>query len=100
LDTYRWWLDRFGVGVPDVNPITVRGFFARLQERGLSASRQHQAYRTLKTFLRWCVETRVLTENPLQGFSMRKPKTLPNVPTEDELRAVVAVCTETLEGGR
>ena len=31
---------------------------------------------------------------------MRTPKTLPDVPTEDELRAVLAVCRETLEGAR
>jgi integrase len=29
---------------------------------------------------------------------MRRPKTLPQVPTEDELRAVLAACPETLEG--
>ncbi len=31
---------------------------------------------------------------------MRTPKTLPQVPTEDELRAVLAVCSETTEGVR
>ncbi len=78
----------------------MRGFFAHLQARGLSPSRQHQAYRTLKTFFRWGVEVGVLTEDPLRGFTMRTPKTLPNVPTEDELRAVLAVCPDTLEGVR
>jgi site-specific recombinase XerD len=76
----------------------VRSFFVTLQQR--SASHQHQAYRTLKTFLRWCVETKALPENPLRGFTMRTPKTLPDVPTEDELRAVLAVCPDTLEGVR
>ncbi len=100
LQTYRWWLDRFAAAVAEVNPITVRAFFARLQERGLSSSRQHQAYRTLKTFLRWCVETGLLADNPLRGFSMRTPKTLPQVPTEEELRAVLAACPDSLEGAR
>ena len=31
---------------------------------------------------------------------MRTPKTLPDVPTEDDLRAVLAACPETLEGQR
>ncbi len=31
---------------------------------------------------------------------MRTPKTLPDVPTEDELRAVLAACPDTLEGIR
>lgn len=31
---------------------------------------------------------------------MRTPKTLPDVPTEDELRVVLAACPDTLEGVR
>jgi site-specific recombinase XerD len=76
----------------------MRTFFVGLQHR--SVSHQHQAYRTLKTFFRWCVETGTLDETPLRGFTMRTPKTLPDVPTEDELRAVLAACPETLEGVR
>src|SRR5439155_13184649 len=41
-----------------------------------------------------------LTDNPLRGFSMRAPKTLPTVPTDDELRAVLTSCPATLEGAR
>jgi site-specific recombinase XerD len=100
LRVYRWWLHRLLADGPEVTPLTVRGFFVRLQERGLSPSRQHQAYRTLKTFLRWCVETGALADTPLCGFTMRTPKTLPDVPTEDELRAGLAACPETLEGVR
>jgi integrase/recombinase XerD len=85
---------------PDVTPLAVRNFFAHLQTRGLSPSRQHQAYRTLKTFFRWCMEVDAFTEDPLRGFVMRTPKTLPNVPTEEELRSVVAACPDTLEGTR
>jgi len=100
LHTYREWLEQFLAGVPEVTVLTVRQFFAHLQERGLSASRQHQGYRTLKTFFRWCVEVGTLTENPLRGFTMRCPKTLPDVPTEEELRAALATCPETLHGTR
>jgi site-specific recombinase XerD len=85
---------------PEVTVLTVRSFFARLQERSLSASRQHQAYRTLRTFFNWCVEAGVLQDTPLRGFTMRTPKTLPQVPNEEELRAVLTACTETLEGVR
>jgi site-specific recombinase XerD len=98
LATYRWWLRKFTAAVPEATALAVRGFFANLQHR--SASHQHQAYRTLKTFFRWCVETETLRTGPLRGFSMRTPKTLPDVPTEDELRAVLAVCPETREGVR
>jgi integrase len=96
--TYRWWLKHFTAAVGDVTPITVRQFFAGLQHR--SASHQHQAFRTLRTFFRWCIETGALADNPLRGFTMRTPKTLPTVPTDDELRAILTTCPSTLEGTR
>jgi integrase/recombinase XerC len=100
IQVYDWWLRHLLAEVPEVGPLTVRAFFARLQERGLAPSSQHQAFRTLKTFFRWCVETGTLADTPLRGFTLRTPKTLPQVPTEDELRAVLAVCPETPEGAR
>ncbi len=93
VSTYRWWMEHFTAAVSEVTPITVRQFFVGLQH--LSASRQHQAFRTLRTFFRWCVETGAHADNPLRGFVMRTPKTLPTVPTDDELRAVLTVCTGT-----
>jgi site-specific recombinase XerD len=91
-------LQRFLAATLEATPLTVRTFFAGLQSH--SSSHQHQAYRTLKTFFRWAVEAGVLTDNPLRGFTMRTPKTLPDVRTEDELRAVLQACPDTLEGAR
>ncbi|MDR7481841.1 MAG: tyrosine-type recombinase/integrase [Armatimonadota bacterium] len=100
LRVYGWWLRRLLADVPGSTPLAVRGFFVRLQERGLSPSRQHQAYRTLRAFFRWSHDAGILADDPLRGFTMRTPKTLPDVPTEDELRAVLAACPATLEGIR
>lgn len=75
--------------MPTPTPLAVCTFFARLQERAVSPSRQHQVYRTLRTFLRWCVEAAIPTDEPLRGFTMRTPRTLPEVPTEGELRSVL-----------
>jgi site-specific recombinase XerD len=100
LRTYRWWLERLLAAGPDAGVLAVRTFFVRLQERGLSMSRQHQAYRTLRTFFRWCVETEVLRDTPLRGFTMRTPKTLPRVPSDDDLRALIRSCAGHLEGVR
>ncbi len=98
IATYSWWLQHFTTAVSDVTLITVRQFFVGLQHR--SASHQHQAFRTLRTFFRWCTDTGALIDNPLRGFTMRTPKTLPTVPTDDELRAVLTACPATLEGTR
>ncbi len=46
------------------------------------------------------METGALTDNPLLGFSMRTPKTLPTVPTDDELRAILHACPVILDGTR
>ncbi len=98
LATYRWWLEKFRAAVPEATALTVQGFFTGLQHR--SASHQHQAYRTLKTFFRWGLEVGLFHEYPLRGFTMRVPKTLPAVPTENDLRAVLTACPGTLEGVR
>ena len=53
LTTYRRWLSPFRQEVGEaVDPLSVRRFFAKIQERGLSHSSVHQAYRSVKTFLR------------------------------------------------
>ncbi len=38
--------------------------------------------------------------DPLRGFTMRTPKTLPDVPTDDEPWAVLAACATSLKGIR
>jgi site-specific recombinase XerD len=100
LRCYSWWLRRLLAEAPIPTLLAVRSFFARLQERGLSPSRQHQAYRTLRAFFRWDVETGAITEDPLRSFTMRTPKAVTDVPTDEELRAVLAACPDTLEGTR
>jgi len=98
LEVYAWWLRRLLAEVPEATPLAIRRFFAGLQH--CSTSTQYQAYRALKTFFRWNVEAGVLDDSPLRGFTMRMPKILPDVPTDDELRAVLAACPATLEGVR
>ncbi|MDR7562796.1 MAG: tyrosine-type recombinase/integrase [Armatimonadota bacterium] len=100
LAMYRWWLDRLvrEVQVPD--PVGVRKFFVRLSESGVSHSTQHQAFRVFRVFFRWALNCGAMTSDPLRGFTMRTPKTLPQVPTVEEVRAVLASCPDTFEGVR
>jgi len=101
---YRAWLAEIrpliGDDVCALDSAVVTRFFGGLRERGLSPSSVHQAYRTLKTFFRWLVATGALARTPLVGVTMRTPSTLPQVPTEDELRAVLDCCPPTLVGAR
>ncbi len=73
-------------------------FFASLE--GKSPAHRHQGFRVLRTFFRWAQDAGSLPTNPLQGFRLRTPKTLPKVPTEDEVRAVLRACPDTFEGIR
>jgi integrase/recombinase XerC len=60
----------------------------------------HQAYRTLRTFTRWCTRTGRLAADPMAGLVMRAPKTLPRVPDDNAVSRLLAVCPATWEGRR
>jgi len=71
--------------VPTVTPLAVRAFFLELQHR--STSLQHHARLRPQNVLPLTYRDGVLVETPLRRLTMRTPKTLPDVPTKDELRA-------------
>lgn len=103
IEVYRFWLDRLAAVIPDtaaLDAIATTKFFVSLRERAVSASTYHQAYRTIKTFVRWLIAIRALRVNPLDGLAVRTPKTLPAVPTEEELAAVLRACLDSAEGLR
>ncbi len=60
----------------------------------------HRTYRTLRTFCCWCARTGRMPADPMASLRMRAPKTLPRVPTDDDVRALLAVCPATPEGRR
>jgi site-specific recombinase XerC len=60
----------------------------------------HRTYRTLRTFCRWCVRTGRLTADPMAGITMKAPKTLPRVPTDEDVRRLLDACFNTPEGQR
>lgn len=100
LSIYRLWLGRFisAIGIPD--SIAAHRWVAGWQERGLKPATIHRGVRAVRTFFRWCVATKTLANDPLDGLSIRLPKTLPQVPNEEELRALLASCREDIIGRR
>jgi site-specific recombinase XerD len=46
------------------------------------------------------VEAGVLTETPMRGISMKVPRTLPRVPTDEAIKALLGTCDESFEGRR
>jgi site-specific recombinase XerD len=84
----------------EVSPLVIQHYLATLREtmKPISAD-QHD--RNLRTFFRWAVDVGLLTNDPMHGIP--KPRIslpLPDLPSEDELRAVLASCTATFEGVR
>ena len=103
IQVYRWWLDRLAVTVPDtarLDVLALTRFFAALRERGMSASTLHQAFRTLRTFVRWLIARGIIRQNPLDGLVILMPKTLPAVPTDEELVGVLHACDRGAMGRR
>ncbi|MBM3449593.1 MAG: hypothetical protein FJX78_01130 [Armatimonadetes bacterium] len=99
LEGYQHWLSRFHE-IAEPEPLAVRRFFAGLQEQGLQPSTVHKVYRILQTFFCWWVALRILSSDPLDGLKLRLPKTLPRVPSEEELRALVSSCSRMPTGAR
>ncbi|MBM3450662.1 MAG: hypothetical protein FJX78_06720, partial [Armatimonadetes bacterium] len=101
LRVYAHWTRLFvsGATIP-LDSQQLQAFFTRLFERNVSASTRHQAYRTLKTFFLWGAAVGKLPEGLLRGVQVRLPKTLPQVPTEDELRSLLSTCSQQTEGKR
>lgn len=106
LRIYEANLGRFarvvGSTIPltDVSPLAIQHYLVRLREsmKSISAD-QHD--RNLRTFFRWTVEVGLLINDPMRGIPRpRAPLPLPDLPNEDELRAVLASCTATFEGVR
>jgi len=103
IETYNRWLPKLAAVCPqvtDLGPLSLTTFFSGLRARGMQPITIHQAFRTTRTFCKWLVAMKAIPEYPLTGIVIRKPQTLPQVPTDDEIRAVMKTCPDTLTGRR
>lgn len=104
LQTYSWALQHFQ-GTSKVQMLdqltaeAVEAYLASLRGRIKPVS-VHRHYRVLRTFCRWAVRSGRLDTDPLAGLAMRMPKTLPRVPSDEELRRLLAACPNTFAGRR
>jgi len=104
LKTYEADLRRFSrdSGVSALEEVTLEAIqrhFAELRVRMKPIS-AHRHFRTLRTFCRWCARTQRLAADPMDGMTMRLPKTLPRVPDDETVRRLLAACSLTSEGRR
>jgi site-specific recombinase XerD len=100
LKRFSWHCLAHGIqSLAALTPEVIEGYLADLRARMQPVS-VHQRVRTLRTFCRWCVRTGRLERDPMAGMVMRAPKTLPRVPSDDEVRALLAACDASFEGRR
>jgi len=83
----------------DLDSLTVERYFIGLRDRMKPIS-VHQHFRTLRTFFRWAVEAGLMLENPMRGFAMKTPRTLPHVPEDETVRRLLGACPDTFVGRR
>jgi len=104
LRTYGFVLDRFCRAgsirtLAEVTTEAVEHHLIALRGRMKPIS-VHKHFRTLRTFCRWCERTGRSQADPMLGLTMRLPKTLPRVPSDEDVRALLQACAKTLEGLR
>ncbi len=93
LEISRLWINRFlgEVSRPD-HGLTALQFVADWQAKGLEPSTLRRGVSAISVFLEWCFSNGTISRNPLRDFHIRLPKTLPTVPTDDEVKSLVAAC--------
>ena len=105
---YRWWLEQLAGLAPDseaLNSAAFARFFAGLRERGLKPSSQSKAFRVIGTFVRWCAKKGYVRRSAVDALDdddlrPRVDRTLPDVPTEEEVAAILRACQSGLNGRR
>ena len=100
LDIYGANLGRFLRSVRRADAAGVHRYLASLRDGGLSASSVHQHVRNLQTFYRWAVSTGMLPRDPLAGFRMKLPRSLPRVPEDADVSALLSACRDDFAGSR
>ncbi len=104
LEVYSRNLQRFagtvGTELSECTPLKIQHHLMGLGTRMRPVS-VHQHYRVLRTFFNWTVNAGLLASDPMHSIPRpRIPLALPDVPSDEELRAVLASCTPTFEGDR
>ncbi len=79
-----------GAAWKDIDHVRVRSFLSHLYENGLSKTSVARSLAALRSLYRWLAREGVVEQNPALLVSTPKlPKTLPRVPTIEEMNAVL-----------
>ena len=102
LSEFAGFLEERGVERPsDIGARTLRGFLARLEERGLSDTTVQRKLSAVRSLLGWLVRVGELETSPAAGLRARRTaRRLPAVLSEDEIGSLLAAPDTTTVLGR
>jgi len=85
-----------------IDPVGIREYLVRINENGMSARTQARFLSALRSFMRFLIEERILSENPAADIDLPKmPRRLPYFLTFEEVeRLLSAPDPATLRGAR
>ncbi len=95
IKAYRTDLEEFSAyvgpqGWCDIDHVLIRGYLSSLYERGLSKTSVARALAALRSLYRWLAQEGEVDQNPAKLVATPKlPKTLPRVPTIEEVNTVL-----------
>lgn len=95
IKAYRTDLEHFAEYVgpapwSDIDHVLVRGYLSHLYDRGLSKTSVARSLAALRSLYRWLAQEGVVQQNPAALVATPKlPKTLPRVPTIEEINSVL-----------
>ena len=79
-----------GTAWKDIDHVRIRSFLSHLYEQGLSKTSVARSLAALRSLYRWLAQEGVVEQNPALLVSTPKlPKTLPRVPTIEEMNTVL-----------
>src|SRR5713226_4702411 len=95
IKAYQGDLAEFGAyvgsrGWKQIDHVAVRGFLARLYEKGLGKTSVARSLAAVRSLYRWLAQEGVVEQNPAKLVATPKlPKKLPRVPTIEEMNSVL-----------
>jgi integrase/recombinase XerC len=77
-------------GWKEIDHVTIRGFLSQLYEKGLSKTSVARGLAAVRSLYRWLAQEGAVEQNPAKLVATPKlPKTLPRVPTIEEMNFVL-----------
>jgi site-specific recombinase XerD len=83
-----------------VTVLDIQKYVGGMKSRGLKPYTINGRLRAVRAFTSWALQAALLPDNPGKAVRFKTPRTLPSVPTQDEVMRVLRAADKTWEGLR